>query len=257
MGKRWIGWTATLCILAATSAVTWPADVNARSDGNGCPAEAACMQVELRAVSNVGGATVIQRSLSLGTVVAPHVILTHNHYSLLAGATAEDVMVITDTTGMSWPVPLTAVDCTALDGGTLLVRLPDDVTLPAPARLAPTAGRTPQAGDRLTIAYLQPESSAIQTGSFEVTQVVDGLARLADPQHLIEPGASGGGAIFDGMLVGNTWSIDVVDGQPMGAFTVALLPATLGPELRRAAQATMTGTVGKPDNQTNSAAEAK
>lgn len=257
MGTRWIGYMAAVNILAATSAVAWAAVTNAGSDIGRCPAEAACLQIELRTGRDVDGASVMQRSLSLGTVVAPHVILTHNHYALPARATAEDVIVVTAATGISWLVPLSTVDCTALDGGTLLVRLPADVPLPAGVRLAAAGGPTPRPGDRLTIAYLRSESSTIQTGSFEVTQVVDGLARLTDAQHLIEPGASGGGAYRDGLLVGNTWSIDVVDGQPIGVFTVALLPATLGPELRRIGQATPAGPVGLPDLQPNSAAEAK
>lgn len=257
MGTRWIGYMAALNVLAATSAVAWAVGINAGSDENSCPAGAACVQIELRAVREVDGESVMQRSLSLGTVVAPHVILTHNHFALPARATAEDVIVITNAAGMSWLVPLSTVDCTALDGGTLLVRLPEDVPLPAGVRLAAAGGPTPRPGDRLTIAYLRSGSSTIQTGSFEVTQVVKGQARLTDAQHLIEPGASGGGAYLDGLLVGNTWSIDMVDGQPIGMFTVALLPATLGPELRRTGQATPAGTVGLPDLQPNSAAEAK
>ena len=52
-----------------------------------------------------------------------------------------------------------------------------------------------------------------------------GLAKLADPDRLIRPGDSGGGAFFDNQLVGNTWSIDMDPaGNSLGAFNVALVP---------------------------------
>lgn len=51
------------------------------------------------------------------------------------------------------------------------------------------------------------------------------MLKLADPDHRIDTGDSGGGVFFENQLIGNTWSIDVDgSGQALGHINVALLP---------------------------------
>jgi hypothetical protein len=61
---------------------------------------------------------------------------------------------------------------------------------------------------------------------FQIVQIKDGIAQLADPSCIINSGDSGGGAYLSGDLVGNIWSIDLdSDRRAAGSFNVALLPS--------------------------------
>lgn len=230
MSKTLIGLAAALAVAGGggVTVSTLPMlIVNADSHATGCPAAGACVSLELRVAYEGAGGVV--RSSSLGTLVAPGVILTHNHHSLLNRDPApEGLLVVTEATGTAWLVVLSDLILQPLDAGTLLIRLPDDVQLSStsPLATATLGAGSIQPGDRLTVSYRNPATDALATAPFEVTEVLKGRVKLADPLLLIRSGDSGGGAFMGGALIGNTWSIDRVEGQPIGSFTVALLSET-------------------------------
>jgi len=227
MNKHWIGLATTIGVLAIVTSSTLPMIVNAEA-GADCPRENRCVRIDVEVkTEDTGTGSVVVRSSSLGTVVAPGLILTHNHHAFLDQRGADVVVVLTESTGTSWLISLSDLTLLPLDAGTLLIQLPEDVTLTDDTRLTMALDPSIQPGDWLNIAYRRPTTGSIERASFEVVQVLADRIRLADPQHLIQPGSSGGGAYLGDRLIGNTWSIDKVEGQAIGSFTVALLPEAL------------------------------
>ena len=173
-----------------------------------------------------GSLVYIHESDSLGTVIGPHLVLTHNHFGATLGTLPNETMTFIDAAGMSVRVRVAEVKRIAIDRGTLLLQLPDNVNLTA----APLADRASlnhlAAGDWLTVNYWDNARQRLATKDFQLLKTANGLATLADPQLVINPGDSGGGVFFNGRLIGNTWSYNAdVDGNPLGSFNVALVPA--------------------------------
>jgi hypothetical protein len=80
-------------------------------------------------------------------------------------------------------------------------------------------------GDWLTVNYWDNARQQLAVKDFRLIKTVNGIATLADPERVINPGDSGGGVFFDGHLIGNTWSYNAdVSGNPLGSFNVALVP---------------------------------
>jgi hypothetical protein len=162
---------------------------------------------------------------SLGTVVGPNVILTHNHFGQLPGAHQNESMTFRGKNGERVQVQYADLETTPVDEGTMLLRLPAGLTLPA----APLADRSVidrlAAGNWLTVIYWDDVNSRIRQQSFQIAGIENGVVTLADPNRLINKGDSGGGVYYEGQLVGNTWSIHRdTSGNPVGYFNVALLP---------------------------------
>ena len=163
---------------------------------------------------------------SLGTVIAPNLILTHDHFGIPFGARAPGLLALGDNAQHSWRWRATAAQLMAINAGTGLIRLPNDLPVPA----APLAGDTDlqrlTAGSWLTVTYGDDNTQHLVQRNFQVIQVKDGIARLADPDRVIQAGDSGGGAYFNGKLIGNIWSINLDGAQrAAGSFNVALLPS--------------------------------
>lgn len=214
-------------ILAVGTISTCPIFAHTDARAGGCPRENRCVRIDVEVMTEHLGTGSIVRSSSLGTVVAPGLILTHNHNPLLGSAALGGVLVITETSGMSWLASLSDLILQPLDRGTLLIQLPQEVALSAGTQLPMTLDPLVQPGDSLRVAFRRPNTGLIEQGSFQVTQVQAGRILLADPLHLIQPGCSGGGAYLGDLLVGNTWSIDTIKGRAVGSFSVALLPEAL------------------------------
>ena len=175
---------------------------------------------------DIGNLVFIDRGDSLGTVIGPHLILTHNHFGATLGTLPNETFDFIDSTGRSFRVRVAEVQRIAIDRGTLLLRLPDTIeltTLP----LADQAGINHlTTGDRLTVNYWDDAHQRLATEDFQLITTANGVATLADPEHVINPGDSGGGVFFAGRLIGNTWSYNAdVNGNPLGSFNVALVPA--------------------------------
>lgn len=163
---------------------------------------------------------------SLGTLIAPNVILTHNHYGPALGQQPADMFAITDKSGHVWQWRASDVQLIVINAGTAIIWLPEELPLSTAvlennfevSRLAP--------GNWLSVNYWDEDHSRLAQHNFQISEVKDSLIQLADPDRLIQPGDSGGGAYWDGKLIGNIWSINLdSDHQPMGSFNIALLPA--------------------------------
>lgn len=164
---------------------------------------------------------------SLGTVVGMGRVLTHNHFATPPAEARREAYAFTTSRGAAQP-PLTAMASQPLDGGTLVFTGP----LALPVAPAPLASRATVAdlwvGDQLTVNFWDEARDRPAHAVFTIVWVEGGVATLWDPEHRITPGDSGGGAFYEGALVGNTWSIYTWEGgAPLGLFRVALLPPSL------------------------------
>jgi hypothetical protein len=171
-----------------------------------------------------GGALREYRDESVGTIIAPDLILTHNHYSRPQPTWVEETYFFEDVWGRSVQWQPRSLRLTALDAGTMLIRLPASAF---PDR-ATVADRTSVArlsvGAWLTISHWDDAAGKIVQRDFQITQLKNGVAKLADPSNFINHGDSGGGAFWQGQLIGNIWSIDTDGtGNALGRFNVALV----------------------------------
>jgi hypothetical protein len=172
-----------------------------------------------------GGTLRDYRDESLGTIIAPDLILTHSHYSRPQATWLEEAYLFEDEWGRSVRWQPRSLQLTVLNAGTMLIRLPAGAF---PDR-ATVADRTNVArltvGTWLTISYWDDVAGKIVQRDFQITQLKNGIAKLADPNKYINHGDSGGGAFAQNQLIGNIWSIDVDgSGNILGQFNVALVP---------------------------------
>ncbi|MCC6188213.1 MAG: hypothetical protein IT318_04235 [Anaerolineales bacterium] len=175
-----------------------------------------------------GGHTYRMTARALATVIGPHTLLTHNHYPPQLGAQARLSMSLTDASGRVVEVTLTQSDLRAIDAGTLLITLPQRIELEPVSVGGASDVRAVVPGDRLTVQYWDEALGQVAQAELEVVAAEAGVATLADPSLLINCGDSGGGVYRQGVLVGNTWSVDTdKDGQRLGLVHVALLPGAL------------------------------
>jgi hypothetical protein len=163
---------------------------------------------------------------SLGTLIAPNVILTHNHYGPTLGQQPTDTFTINDKAGHIWKWRASEVQLIVINAGTAVIWLPEYLPLPATG-LANSADLQRLAANQwLTVDYWDESHAHLARHDFQILKITDGIARLADPDRLIRPGDSGGGAYLNSKLIGNIWSINLdSDRRPLGSFNVALLPS--------------------------------
>ena len=162
---------------------------------------------------------------SLGTVIGPHTILSHNHFDASMGNLPNESMVFIDNSGKSVSVRYADMKATPIDGGTMLFSLPGNLAVAA----APIANRSTidslTVGDWLTVHYWDDAAERFAQQDFQIIRIRNGIATLADPDRVINGGDSGGGAYFEGKLVGNNWSVNEdQNGNSLDSFNVALLP---------------------------------
>jgi hypothetical protein len=165
---------------------------------------------------------------SLGTVIGPDLILTHNHFSQQLGHQLEEVFTFEDEQGRTIQWRPRDLQLTPFDGGTLLIRLPTK-TYPDQAMVANKMTRQRLAvGDWVQISHRDATKNYVIEDRFQIEQIKNGQLKLADPAHLIKTGDSGGGAFWQGQLIGNIWSIDMDPaGNVQGEFNVALAPTPI------------------------------
>jgi V8-like Glu-specific endopeptidase len=163
--------------------------------------------------------------LSNGTVIGPDTILTHNHFDPGTGNLANETMTFTDVNGNANAFPMNNLDLNPIDGGTMLINMPDDLGVPQ-ARLASQETINDLAqGNMLAATYWDDANNRYAAGNFRITAIANGVITLDDPNLIINPGDSGSGVYFNDELVGNIWSINAdAEGNPLGSFNVALLP---------------------------------
>lgn len=164
---------------------------------------------------------------SLGTAVGPNIILTHNHFARPLGALPNEGMTFTDTDGKTIEVPVANLVLVPIDQGTLLIYLPADVALNSAPTGDPSTVEQLAGGDWLMVNYWDDAANRFAQQNFQIIQIEQGVATVADPQRRINPGDSGGGVYFDGKVIGNNWSMNAKDGKSVGTFNVALLPTSV------------------------------
>jgi hypothetical protein len=175
------------------------------------------------------------REFGLGTAVEPSVVLTHNHFDLQPESGRDETLTFSTPTGQVFTLSMSNLAVLPIDAGTLMIYLPNNVTLVTAPIGDQTALDQVTEGEWLTVDYWDDASQRFARGDFQIEQVKHGVVTLSDPRYVIRPGDSGGGIYLDGKLIGNTWALyaDSDSKEPVGAFDVALLPA----EVMRLAQA--------------------
>jgi RHS repeat-associated protein len=151
----------------------------------------------------------------LGTAIDDHSLLTHNHFEdqpsgdplwetpqrIFNGSTNSKEGIAAMYSGESMVVATQA----PLNAQT--AKLADQ-------QIVNSIGR----GYTLTLVYMDDITEELKTGDFTVLRVHNGIATLSDPNSMITKGDSGGGAFYNGFLVGNTYGI-----RP-GEVDIELLP---------------------------------
>lgn len=160
---------------------------------------------------------------SLGTAVGPHLVLTHNHFRRRPEPGLNETLTFVECSGKVTSLAVERVRFVAIDPGTALLILPDDVDLAG----AVAMGQKPvAAGALLSVHYWNDAAGAFAQRKFAVIRVGESTVTLADPDRIINPGDSGGGVFQDGVLVANINAIYIdLERGPIGQFDVALLPA--------------------------------
>lgn len=163
--------------------------------------------------------------VSHGTAIGPHTILTHNHFFWPTGAISKETMTFVNADGQAVTLTPDAFVLEPIDGGTLLIHLPNNVTLSSASLADPIRVEQLGFGDWLTVHYWDDDARLHTQQDFMILYVNDGVATLFDPERRINSGDSGSGAYLEGKIAGNVWAIHTtLDGTAIGAFNVALLP---------------------------------
>lgn len=184
------------------------------------------VRIEHTTTMQQGAARIVSTTHSLGTAVGPRAILTHNHFVRRPEPGRGETLTIVECSGKTTRLAVDQLAFVAVDAGTALIFLPDDVTLTSAAPAAPKAVASVAAGARLQVSYWDDGAGRFAQHEFAVLKVQNGTATLADPEYLINPGDSGGGVLLNGAVVADTWAIYTdAQGRPTGKFDVALLPA--------------------------------
>jgi len=163
---------------------------------------------------------------ALGTAVGPNVILTHNHFDRQPKGRESETMTFATPAGQEFTLSTSDLTLIPIDAGTLIIYLPNYVSLGAAALGDQTNLNQLAEGEWLQVDYWDDLNQGIVQGTFQIQRLENGVATLVDPHLVIRAGDSGGGIFVDGKLIGNTWAryVDPTDGRPLGEFDIALLP---------------------------------
>ena len=215
----------SLVVSGLVLAQNMTATVNNRGATN--TASSALIKIERNWDCQKGNVVTRMQGDSLGTAIGPNIILTHNHFAGALGALPNEVMTFTDTAGKTATFPVANLVLVPIDKGTLLIYLPADVALNSAPAGDPSSVEQLTSGDWLTVDYWDDAANRFAQQNFQIIQIEQGVATVADPQRRINPGDSGGGVYFDGKVIGNNWSMNAKDGKSVGTFNVALLPTSV------------------------------
>ena len=163
---------------------------------------------------------------ALGTAVGPNVILTHDHLNIQPKGRESETMTFTAPAGQEFTLSMSGLTLRPIDAGTLIIYLPNYVSLGAAALGDQNTLSQLAEGEWLQVDYWDDLNQCFVQGNFQIQRLENGVATLADPHLVIRAGDSGGGIYVDGKLIGNTWAryVDPTDGRPLGEFDIALLP---------------------------------
>lgn len=211
-----------------TNILAAPAALPAHVLGDPQPATglAATVRIEHRWDVQQGSDVTTVIAYSLGTVIGPQTILTHNHFDPNTGKLDNEWMAVAESDGDIVQLSLADMALDPIDKGTLLIGLPDDLTVSIASVADQVTVNRLAVGDWLTVVYWDDPNERLTQQDFQIVKLAQGIAILADPERIINSGDSGGGAYMAGKLVGNTWRITTdTNDRPLGRFTIALVPA--------------------------------
>jgi hypothetical protein len=175
---------------------------------------------------------------SLGTKISANIVLTHNHFSNLAGTH------IVDPSNTKRPHPISKTTQTASIGsstqyGAQTRLLYSDVKYAG--SLAPVASQRTisrlRVGDTVDVVYWDDIHQKLAVAKFQIKEIRNNsIIVLDDPSDIINSGDSGGGVFYHGNLVGNTWKFiqiqDLNGNQIEKVVYVQIIPSELNQTLR-------------------------
>lgn len=149
---------------------------------------------------------------SQGTLLAGNRLLTHHHYDPALESLESLALTLTDAKGNQTHVMVDPNRIIVFDASTAIIPLPEDFSVGNGFPTLNTTEVSLQAGEMVTVIYLSDTHQLVQTQFPVVMYTVEpngGLTSLIleDQQLVIEPGDSGGGVYYHGMLIGNLWAI--------------------------------------------------
>jgi len=153
---------------------------------------------------------------SLGTKISLNTVLTHNHFSDLAGTFIYDPSKPNRPHGVSKTTRTTQIGRSRQYGAqTRLVY----TAVKYAGEIAPIASqrtiRQLRVGAFVDVVYWDDARQALAVAEFQIKEIMDNtVIVLDDPADIINGGDSGGGVFYNGELIGNTWRyIRSWDGQ--------------------------------------------
>jgi hypothetical protein len=161
---------------------------------------------------------------SLGTAVGPNLILTHGHFHVPPQSPRSIAFKVIDSAGRFIEYRSDEVQQIIVSREMTFIYLPSAMT----GSSAPLADRDTldrlQPGAWVTLNYWDDAQEQGAQRLFQIVQVQQAVATLADPDQVINVGDSGGGVFFGDKLIGVTSSIDVdTQDRPVGRVNVTLV----------------------------------
>jgi hypothetical protein len=144
---------------------------------------------------------------SLGTKVSANTVLTHNHFSDLAGTYILDPRNPKRPHGVSNTTRTTPFGRSINNGAqTRLVYSAVEYA----GQIAPIAPKRTikqlEAGDTVDVIYWDDARQELAVEVFQIKAILHNkIIVLDDSKNIINSGDSGGGVFFNGELIGNTW----------------------------------------------------
>jgi hypothetical protein len=175
---------------------------------------------------------------SLGTKISPNTVLTHNHFSDLAGTH------IVDPSNLKRPHNVTNTTRTTSFGRSRQYGAQTRLvfsTVKYAGDIAPIASkRTIKqlcVGEAVDVVYWDDARKTLAVTVFQIKAIRQGaVIVLDDPADIINGGDSGGGVFYHGELIGNTWRyIESLDRQGNSVdkeVHVQIVPPELSQALR-------------------------
>ena len=153
---------------------------------------------------------------SLGTKISPNTVLTHNHFSDLAGTYILDPASPKRPHGVSNSTRTTQFGRSPQYGAQ--TRLVYSAVKYAGSTAPIASKRTIAqlgAGDTVDVVYWDDARQELAVAVFQIKDMLHNtIIVLDDPADIINGGDSGGGVFYNGQLIGNTWRyIERLDGQ--------------------------------------------
>lgn len=178
-------------------------------------------------VTERAGYVMESTAYSLGTWIAPDVLLTHNHFRPALGQ-ANEILVLECANGSELTLVPGDYAATALGIETQLVH----TDLECPAGVSPLAdARTlvqVDVGATVDVVVFDGEHRTLSLSAMPVLAVSAQRLKVLDAGHVIDSGNSGGGVFYNGRLVGNVSSCNVNQyDELLGTANITLLPEAL------------------------------